>query len=101
MLQNLRLNFNSVYDAQVTDGTGHTFGGGKETCAHKRGFRGACWCHGLSQFDNVSDPPEHQQTLLRAILFVIGKSFLSKTMQNTLEANCETFSIRETYSDDF
>lgn len=36
---------------------------------------------GFPSSDHGSDPPEHQQTLLRAILVVIGKSFLSKTMQ--------------------
>ena len=44
---------------------------------------------------------KHQQTLFRAIRFVNAKLFLSKNMQNTLEGNCKTFRIRETYFDDF
>ena len=34
-------------------------------------------------------------------LSINGKLFLSKNMQNTLEVNCKTFRIRETYFDDF
>ena len=51
----------------------------------------ACW-----------HPPETSAGFFQSyLLSVNGKLFLSKNMQNTLEGNCKTFRIQETYFDDF
>lgn len=57
---------------------------------------------GLPRPDGCLHPPQTSAGFFQSYsLSINGKLFLSKNMQNTLEGNCKTFRIRETYFDDF
>lgn len=77
--------------------------GEKALCSSGKSSREVHWCGWPSPvLITAHTHHKHQRAFfLSYSLSINGKLFLSKNMQNTLEGNCKTFRIRETYFDDF